>query len=184
MLSVPGCSPSSSSCLESQKAPWLPHMLLSRNAGIKSFQCGAAEPGCATWAGWKQPDLPGDQGGWGTVWPPGPAPKLTHCLHPEAAAELPPHRAHRKHRGIYRALRVLSTNSGKNLHSVKNNLLHPELPWELLPQDLFPALSGPQLLEGGCRSFTIEMGCGAFPGLFLSFSAVSSSCVSFHLPPF
>lgn len=61
--------------------------------------------------------------------PPVPAPKLTHCLHPEAAAELPPHRAHRKHRGIYRALRALCTNSGKNLHSVKNNLLHPELHW-------------------------------------------------------
>lgn len=43
-------------------------------------------------------------------------------------------------------------------------------------------LLGPQVLEGGCRTFsTTEMGCGAFPGPFLIFSAVSSS---FHLPPF
>lgn len=62
-----------------RKSPWLPHMLLSRNAGIKSVQRGPAEPGCATWAGWKQPDLPGDQGGWGTVWPPSPCPQ-THTL--------------------------------------------------------------------------------------------------------
>lgn len=80
--------------------------------------------------------------------PPSPCPQLTHCLHLEAAAasspagkQLPPHRAHRKHRGIYRALRASCTNSGKNLHSVKNNLLHPELHWELVPRDMFPALS-------------------------------------------
>lgn len=59
------------------------------------------------------PGLDGRAGGAGGLWysvPPVPAPQLTHCLHPEAAAasspagkELPPHRAHRKHHGIYRA---------------------------------------------------------------------------------
>lgn len=129
------------------------------------------------------------EGPWHSV-PPIPAPQHT-LLHPEAAAasspageQLPPDRAHRKHRGIYRALRAPCTNSGKNLRSVKNNLLHQSCCSGRVPSTLL----GPQVqenLEGGCRtSFTTKMGCGAFPGVFLTSSAVSSSCVSFHLPPF
>lgn len=113
-----------------RKPPGLPHMLLSRNNEIQPVQGGETRPGSATWAGWKQPAPPGEKGGYGTVCPPLPAPQLTPCLHPEAAAasspagkQLPPDRAHRKPRGIYRALRELCTNSGKNLHSVTNNLL-------------------------------------------------------------
>lgn len=169
-----------------RKPPWLPHLLLSRNAEIWPVPRGALAWLCHL--GWMEAASPaGAQGGYGTVCPP-----ATHCLHPEAAAasspageQLPPDRAHRKHRGIYRALRAPCTNSGKNLHSVKNNLLHQSCTGAAASGCAPSTLLGPQVLEGGCRTlFTIEMGCGAFPGLFLTFSAVSSPCVSFHLPPF
>lgn len=63
--------------LTPRKPPGLPHMLLSRNAEIWPVQRGETGFGSATWAGWEQPVPPGEEGGYGTVCSPVPAPQIT-----------------------------------------------------------------------------------------------------------
>lgn len=160
------------------------HVLLSRNQNMTSLMWSSSAWLCRP--GWTKAPIPTLGRGGSCTGQPLSCPRDTRCLCPRGSSLLPAE-PHRKPCSIYSfPLRASCTNSGKNLHSVKNNhRAHRAALGAGVGGDVLSTALDPQVLGRRLQDHVYHPDEESFPGLFLVFPAADSSLASFHLwlPP-